>query len=327
MKTTKIWILAILFIVFAAVSCDEEEEKTVNEAQTLIEYLESTDSPYGKYFINTDMPALKLADHVKAQMAVGNVYIIDIRKTEDWAAGHIKDAVNITAGNVLTHIEETDLSAYGEIAIVCYSGQEAGWVTSLCRLAGHANVYALKWGMCSWNEYFADAWNNSIGNAGAVHFDKVTVDKGAEGELPTLNTGLKDPQEILEARLNVIFAEGFGNAAIVKETVFENKDNYYIINYWPENEYENTGHISGAIQYTPKESIALNADLKTLPADKTIVVYCYSGQESAQLVAYLRLIGYNAKSLKYGTNGMIYDQMTKATWSESQIQGYDYVTE
>jgi rhodanese-related sulfurtransferase len=73
----------------------------------------------------------------------------------------------------------------------------------------------------------------------------------------------------------------------------------------------------------------LSADLKTLPTDKTIVVYCYTGQTSANLAAYLRLVGYDAKSLKFGTNGMIFNKMEEAgitsVFTEAQIMGYDYV--
>ena len=140
MKTTKIWMLAILFLALFSVSCDNEDPPAINEAEVLIEYLESTSSPYGKYYVNTDMPALKLASHVKAQMATGNVYLIDIRKADDWAAGHIAGSVNMPAGDVLTHLEGEDLSGYGEIAIVCYSGQEAGWVVTLCKLAGYKEI-------------------------------------------------------------------------------------------------------------------------------------------------------------------------------------------
>ncbi len=217
MNKTKIWMLAILFISFFVVSCDkDDDEPAINEVQVLIEYLESTDSPYGKYSVNTDLPALHVAERVRGLNNAGKVYIVDIRAAEDFAQGHIKNAHNVAAG--------------------------------------------------------------------------------------------------------------FGKTAIVSQTVLGNKEDYYIINYWPAAEYSDPGHISGAIQYTPRESIALNVDLKTLPTDKTIVVYCYSGQESAQLAPYLRLIGYDAKSLKYGTNGMIYDQMTKSKWSNNFIMGYEYVT-
>lgn len=36
------------------------------------------------------------------------------------------------------------------------------------------------------------------------------------------------------------------------------------------------------------------------PADKRIIVYCYSGQTSGQTVAILRLLGYDAVSLHSG---------------------------
>jgi rhodanese-related sulfurtransferase len=150
------------------------------------------------------------------------------------------------------------------------------------------------------------------------------VDKGPEGDLPDLSTGFDTGADIFEARLNAVLAEGFGAAAIGNSTVLDNKEDYYIVNYWPAAEYADPGHIIGARQYEPKQDIALDAALKTLPTDQTIVVYCYTGQNSANLAAYLRLIGYDAKSLKFGTNGMIYDQMTKAKWADTEIKGYDY---
>ena len=82
------------------------------------------------------------------------------------------------------------------------------------------------------------------------------------------------------------------------------------------------------MQYTPKETIKLSADLKTLPTDKAVVIYCYTGQNSAFLTAYLRVLGYDAKSLLYGANGMIYDHLSDAgltVWSDAQIMGYEYV--
>ena len=127
--------------------------------------------------------------------------------------------------------------------------------------------------------------------------------------------------------MDEILAEGFGAAAITASDVFGSLDNYYIISYWPEVRLFGSGHIAGAMQYTPKADIALEASLTTLPTDKTIVVYDYTGMTSSQLVAYLRVLGYDAKSLKFGANGMIYDEMTKSKWSEALIMDYPYVAE
>ena len=296
-----------------------------SEAETLISYLESTSSPYGKYYVNTDMPAIKSAEAVKTLMATNEEYIIDIRAAADYDTAHIEGSVNLAAADVLDHIQTVDsVSNYTDIIIVCYTGQTAAWLTSLLRLAGIDNAYSLKWGMCSWNAVFAGSWKNNIGNGGILDFDQVAVDKGPEGDLPDLSTGFDTGADIFEARLNAVLAEGFGAAAIGNSTVLDNKEDYYIVNYWPEAEYDDPGHIIGARQYEPKQDIALDAALKTLPTDQTIVVYCYTGQNSANLAAYLRLIGYDAKSLKFGTNGMIYDQMTKAKWADTEIKGYDY---
>ena len=71
----------------------------------------------------------------------------------------------------------------------------------------------------------------------------------------------------------------------------------------------------------------LAADLKTLPTDKTIAVYCYTGQASSFMAAYLRLLGYDSKSLLYVTNGMIYDKCAEkqlTVFSDDQVMDYEY---
>ncbi len=323
---SKLWLLAILFLSFAVVSCDEDEPdpEPVNEAEVLIEYLESTDAPYGGFYVNNGMPSIKTASHVKEQNTLGKVYIVDIRSATDFADGHILNAVNVGASDVYTHLESADLTGKDEIAIVCYTGQTAGWVTSLLCLAGYDNVYSMKFGMCSWHADFAGKWSSNIGNAGASYFTSDATAKGAEGDLPLIATGKETGQEILDARIAAVFLEGFGEAKVSNTTVLENTDDYYVVNYWPAAEYTDPGHITGAVQYEPKQSMSITQDLKTLSTEKPVVVYCYTGQNSANLAAYLRVIGYDAKSLLFGANGMIYDDMTKSKWSEAAIMGYDY---
>ncbi len=318
--------LAILLLSFVVVSCDKEEDPpAINEAEVLVKYLESPTGTANNYG-NTTISAIHLAEHVKALNALSKVYIIDIRSASDFATGHIENAVNVGEKDVLTHLENTDLSSYDEISIVCKSGQTAGWVACLARVLGYDNVFAMKWGMCSWHSDFAASWNGAIGNTRAQQFTADASPKANAGELPVLNTGSETGEDILEARVNAVNAEGFAGVNILSETVFGALANYYIVNYWAEDEYLDPGHIPGAIQYTPKGSFALDAYLKTLPTDKTVVVYCHSGQNSAAVACYLRLIGYDAKSLKFGTNGMIYDLMPKSTWGVQHIKEYAYVT-
>lgn len=284
------------------------------EAEKLVEYLEDPASPAGNY-ANVSMPAIRTADVVRGLQLTQKVYIMDIRAADDYNEAHIDGAVNVGQKDVLTHLDGVDLTPYDEVSVVCYSGQSAAWATSLLRLAGYDNVYSMKFGMSSWNATFSDPWNNNIGNSRAAQFTATPTAKGPEGDLPTLSTGEATGQEIAEDRINTILAEGFGEAAISSATVYGDLSSYYIVNYWPDADYTGMGHIEGAMQYTPKVDIHSDEALLTLPTDKTVVVYCYTGQTSANMAAYLRVIGYDAVSLTFGANGMIYDNMTKGKWN------------
>ena len=135
MKNTKIlWYFMIFaFLFFAACSDDDEPEpEPVNESQVLTTYLESADNPLGKYYVNSDLPSIILATAVHADVVAGSdIYIIDIREAADYAAGHIEGAVNVASGEVLNHVESQGLAKDYKIVVVCYTGQTAGWVTSL----------------------------------------------------------------------------------------------------------------------------------------------------------------------------------------------------
>jgi len=323
MKTTKMWLVALIFLSFAAVSCDKDEDD-VDEAKLLVEYLESAD---GGNYANTAMAAIKSAADTKTGNTAGTMYLVDIRAADDYDAGHVANAVNVAAADLLTHLDGTDADDGKDVIVICYSGQTAAWVTCLLRISGYDNAYSMLFGMCSWNADFAGSWNSNISNQWAASFEDEAVAKGAVGDLPVLNTGKTTGEEILKARVSVVLAEGFGEAAVVNAEVFGALDNYYVANYWAEADYTQYGHVPGASQYTPKASIALDIDLKTLPADETVVVYCWTGQTSANMAAYLKVIGYDAKSLKFGANGMIYDELEAHKWSEAAIQGFDYVTD
>ncbi len=324
----RILMLGILAVALMVTSCKKEE--AVNESQVLAEYLESADSPLMKDYVNTDLPSIMAASEVKTLNETGQVYIMDIRAAADFALGHIANAHNVALADVVTHIKAVDLTPFTKVAVVCYTGQTAGFATSLLRIMGYSKAFSMKWGMCAWNVDFASKWKNTVaaGNAYAAQFTASETPKGPAGEMPVLTTGKTTGPEILEARVAALLTEGFTPASVTSKAVFDNLVGYYIVNYWPVAHYLAPGHIPGAIQYEPKASISLATSLKTLPIDKPVVVYCYSGQTSAFMAAYLRLLGYDAKSLLYGANGMIYDQMVTAkltTFNDAQIMGYEYV--
>jgi len=328
MKTIRLLLYSVLISALFITSCKKEEETTpIIESQVLTEFLESSNSPLGKNYVNSDLPSIILAEAVHTDLLAGtDIYIVDIRSDVDFDAGHIDGAKNVAAGAVLDHLQTEGLAMDDKIVIVCYTGQTAGWVTSVLRLYGYSNAFSMKWGMSSWNSAFAGKWQGNVSNTYATQFEKDNVAKGVAGDLPTLNTGKTTGQEIFEARVADVLAEGFNAAKVSNTEVFANLNNYYVVNYWADTDYDYYGHIPGAMQYTPKESMAHSVDLTTLPTDKTVVIYCWTGQTSAFLTAYLRILGYNAKSLLFGANGMIYDNLEGHKWSDNEIKEYDFVT-
>jgi rhodanese-related sulfurtransferase len=221
-----------------------------------------------------------------------------------------------------------DASAYDKVIIACYTGQTAAYVTTLANMAGH-EVSSLAFGMSSWNPATAGKWNSNAKNTYATQLETTSNPKAEEGTMPVLETGFETGAEILEARIAEVNSAGFGAATITAADVWANPEDYYIVNYWPESNYIK-GHIPGAIQYEPNSSMLTTADLKTLPTDKTIVVYCYTGQGSAFLCAYLQVLGYDAKSLLFGINGMATDWAAEngmTAWGEDKIGDYALVTE
>lgn len=313
--------LAVLFTFTACEKDDNPVDSTpaINEAEVLVKYLEAN----GDY-INTTTTSIVPATTVYTNLTSGTQYIIDIRDTTAFKTGHIQGAVRVDFVNLLDHVKTVPTS-YTSIVVVCYSGQTAAYGTSLLRLLGYSRVSSMKWGMASWDSLFASTtWISKLSNQYASQMSTTAAAKGAKGNLPTLNTGKTTGQEILEARASALFAQGFSAATVSASTVFGNLANYYIVNYWPVDQY-NAGHIPGAIQYM-KPDFRDTVNLRTLPIDKPVAVYCYTGQTSAFLAAYLKVLGYDAKTLLYGANNMMYDNMPANKFVATEIKGYPYVT-
>jgi rhodanese-related sulfurtransferase len=157
--------------------------------------------------------------------------------------------------------------------------------------------------MASWNSKLDQKWKKNSGNNPEI-VETTPNPKAEAGSYPEIYTGMSDAESILEARVNEVVGMGIGNAKISLDDLSQSLEDFYIVNYWPEEMY-NEGHIKTALQYTPRKSLHTSADLATLPIDRPIAVYCYSGQHSAAVVAYLRVLGYDAYTLLYGANAFM----------------------
>ena len=303
-----ILIVIPLFLFINGCSKDDDnpvQPPVLTESEKLVQALERTDGGY----LNTICPAIIDAKLVHEDIGgAKKFHVIDVRAAADYALGHIEGAVNVPIANILTYMTTITASSYDKIVIVCYTGQSAAFTTSILQMAGYANAYSMKFGMSSWNPNF-DRITSKLNSQYVSQFVDTDYPKAAAGSLPTISTGLSDGTAILKLRVDSVLAQSYSKVSIDAATVMANPSNYCIVNYWPASDYTLCKHIPGAIQYTPKADLKLSTFLKTLPTDKTIVVYCYTGQTSANVATILRVLGYDAKSLSYGTNGMIWQTM------------------
>ena len=295
-----------------------------SEFGLLVQYLEENGD-----FINTDAPAIVLADEIKDNLSNKKYLVIDIRSESWFTYGHIKNSVNVASSELLNYFEtKITPSSFDKITLVCYSGQSAAYYASLLRLSGYKNVFNLKWGMSSWDQEFAEnVWIKNSTNTFAEKLQTTPNVMPSNGTLPLLNTGKTEVKEILKERVKVAFAKPYSAFIVKADSVFNNPSGFYIVNYVNEEKY-NLGHIEGAVRYEPKASLSSTTSLYTLPSDKNILVNCNTGQSAAYVVAYLQVLGYDVSNLGYGSNSFMNKILVEKGWdgfSTKEIKNFPIV--
>jgi rhodanese-related sulfurtransferase/predicted small lipoprotein YifL len=278
-----------------------------NETSLLLIDLETN----GDYVNSQQYPSLIKASLVNEGLTGKNL-IIDIRTGTQYARGHIKGSVNKKFED-LPGFFETGIKPfeYDKIILVCEDGQLSSYTTSLLRLKGYGNVFAMRWGMSCWNKVLAEeGWLKGLSGKYESVLETKTFEKPAPAGMPALKTGFTTGREIGDARFAKLFSEGTDNILINASEVFGNPDKYFIINLERKDKYDD-GHIPGAVRYKPEGTLGIPAEMASIPFDKTVVVYCGTGHNSAFATAYLRLFGYDARTLKYGNNSFMHDRMIK----------------
>lgn len=295
---------------------------TVDESAIAAEFIESQ---IGLTRMMTNV--LNAAEINKAiEQNPADIKILDLRSPAAFAAGHIKGAVNVSSDELLEYYGKHKLVNLKHVVLASDSGQLGRYIQGMMWMVGCKNVYLMKWGMSSWNPAIADKhWNAAVGNDFAGQFTTKPTARNAAGALPVLRTGETEPEDILWARVEKLLATDnfFDDALVQPKDVYTNLDDFYIVNYWPKKFYAE-GHIPGAVQYAikPISELGVNRALKTLPADKKIAIYCFTGQTSALMTAYLRVLGYDAYSIAYGVNSMNYKMLKANKFKKAFVHNF-----
>ncbi len=322
MNLNKLFIIlfALTFVFF--VGCDEEDD--INEFEVMTDYMVDN---------SLDLPDVVAGWIVDAQTVFDtgteNYFIVDVRTgdskpangTTDFEDGHIPGAHMVPFADVVDYVD-ANYTGTNTILVVCYSGQSAGFANVALRLSGYSNVQNLKFGMSSWHSDF-DVWTGNTGNAKLDNPTGWSTDAPATlptNGFPTLDTGEEDGDAILAARVDDLLTNGF--LGVAGSEILTNYANYNVINYWAVGDWDTYGHITDAYQVTPG-TLGIEAGLGAINPDEVNVPYCWTGQTSAMVTAWLTVLGYEVKSLKFGVNSMIYDDLAGHKWSASMDFAYD----
>jgi len=325
MKTTNILFLFIGSVLFF--SCKSKKEETNHlssiHAQEICTYLEKE----GDYINSQDIPSLINATDVYNGLE-NNLMVIDIRESQFFKDAHMKGAHNVRPDSILYFFEHIiEPNSFDTIVVVCDIGNRSAYVTALLRFLGYNNVYSMRFGLSSWHRQFAEnTWFKAISSQLEGKLDTINHSKNSKSDFPILSLSEQTPYLKLRSRVEVLLKEDLKQTTVDFEHVSKNFEGYYIINYWPYDLYKK-GHLSGAIQYTPKQSLKFAEDLLTLPLDKPILLYCYSGQHSSFVTAFLKVLGYDVYNLKYGAHAFIFEtlkqtQRASRVFSDMHIQNY-----
>jgi len=342
-KLTLLLVGLFMLPMFLLTSCDRGEDPapptdTTNKYTFLKDYMIANNYDLQQVIGGTGMPSPSFVvdppvDQAAVDAFLATYTVIDIRAAADFATGRIPGATNVLFTNILT----ATAAATKPILVVCYTGNQATYATALLRMYGKRDAVALKWGMSGWNNVFAiqpNGYTTRIGNIAVGHANwnpaNTAAPANATYAIPNFILPATTGEAILKARVEKVVADGF--KGITPSTALTTPSDYFINNYYSANDFAAYGHIKGAFRIQPFNLAGtLTGNLTNLNLDPTkkIATYCYTGQTSGVVSAWLRVIGYDAFSVTMGMNGLWNENPGWGTnankWTASKPKSLNYV--
>ncbi len=282
-KMVILCMLALLLVPSVLFAEGQQDSGKAGAAQVKEASVNPVEEAAKAYFGNYPGSRIIPTEKLLAKMTAGeDMLILDIRKPGDYAKGHLKGSVNVPFGKLATALPwlPDDKPVY----VTCYTGQTAGQTVALLNVAGIQAV-SIKYG-----------WKLGISKTEGV--EAYITTEAAPSPEPS---GTKYDPEIkaaVEAYFNGISTKGINIWPAKKvKAALDNEEDIAIVSIRQPDAFAK-GHIEGAM------NIPFGADMQKkfgeLPMKKNIVVYCYSGQTAGQTVGILRLLGFDAVSIKSG---------------------------
>ena len=211
--------------------------------------------------------------------------VIDMRAPEDYAKGHVKGAVNLPIGMLASNLDK--LPTDKTLMLYCYTGQTTALAMVPLKALGYKAVSITK-------------GFPTVEQAGFA-IDTVAVEfKAGAARVPA------DPKEaaiqagVIE-NFSAIAKQAAAKTLIIKgsdakDLVAAAPDKYTIVDLRSAEDFDKA-HVKGSINIPLAQ---LKDKAPTLAKDKTVILYCYSGQTAAMATAPLKAEGFKLASITTG---------------------------
>ncbi len=340
--------LFAIIVVLGLFSCKSEifKHKTLGKSGDISKFLQTKESKplaqvYFEHgnFVNSRMfpPIIKNTEVYANQ---NDYLIIDLRKADDYEQGHINGAYNVPMKDVIDFLKnKRKASSVEKVVFVCYTGQKASYTTGITRYAGFDNTYVMLFGMAGWNAEFSGPLKKAFGDisdkslleiakgehktdgeehhASVEHEEHKAIDWSI---FPVLDKG--SFSMITEKRakelLNLKRPDFLVTKGELVDNLKKNIDYYYSIAYMSKKQFD-YAHIKGAHQYTTRKDLSPDHKLAEVAKDKPVLVYCKTGHTAANATSYLKMLGYDSKSLILGSSAIMQSLWAEQGWQVKDV--------
>lgn len=243
------------------------------------------------YFANMPQDVYKISqkDFIDKVKAGEDMFILDIRQADVYDKGHVKGAVNAPWGTAISD-NLSKLPKDKTLMVYCYTGQTAGQAVALLNMAGFdAKSVNLGWDF---------GISKVEGIADVTETESNDFPQGTPADIPA---DVKTAVEAYFKGLADVKGTTYANYKISEDdakALLDAKDDSVIFLSIRSAEDYAKGHIESAMNIPFGKG--MEQKFNTLPKDKKIIVYCYTGQTAGQTVAGLKMLGYDAVSLNGG---------------------------
>jgi len=302
-------------------------------APTATDQFETVRSALEAYFGSDPAGAIKAEDVFAAMNDTHPPYVLSVRSAEHYEIGHVPGAVNIPWREIAQVGATDEIPSDQQVVVYCYTGHTGAVAT--CYLAAQGfDAVNMKFGMGSWTRdedvRAAAAFDDAVDSHD--YAVETTDNPGSSTHaLPVLDvTTSTDPTEIIRAAGDA-YLSGDTSPVIKADALFEllndgdDTNDPFIVSVRGSDHYA-LGHIPGAINI-PWKTIADLDNLKKLPTDQPIVVYCYTGHTGGLAATALNLLGYDAQNLKFGIMSWTQDETVRVMnpfTDETDSHDYDF---